>query len=619
MVLTAKASGPPTQSTHFTCLRVLNTTPSQPHLLLCDNMYAVLDSGSNAHLVTDRSVFVPGSVRSCNVAVGGLDNENKGNILKCNECGDVEYIFSSGEVIVLRGVLFVPHSTLSGIASSGHEPTLLVSTSRLVRECNVSLHFVQGGDKVEITRNGVLLHSFVPDEKSGLFIDKIMNNQYKKVSAHALVIEENKQKIENQKNKQKESDNEIVSRNRSQKAKDLARLIHGRIHHGKTQPVLSALKAAFGCDVYFSEPCDACAYAHACHKPVERESVRKANRVGERLHFDVFTSPWRSDTGCKYLLLIVDEFSGYCTGYGMRKRSEVKGLVTQHVLSVEKHMRQRVEFLDQGITDGVVEDLEGVAELRCDNAGENVLNDMRQWCHKRGIVLETTIAHTAHQNGRVERLGGVVWKGGASFRYAAHLPHKYWLYCILAYIHVRNRLPDNSSRKGNRTPYEDFHNVSVDFAKLIKHFLPVGALCYVCKPLEQLKVGKPRRSFKAMFLGYSDGVTHQKGYLVQTIPEGKVVSIAHERMFKCYEDRMVFAPSSPVKRMKGSNVSPTADEQKENVIWERVTSIDVESDLESEDDALSDVSLSDEEKHDYVSDCEIASISSLEGESEEGK
>ena len=44
----------------------------------------------------------------------------------------------------------------------------------------------------------------------------------------------------------------------------------------------------------------------------------------------------------------------------------------------------------------------GVSGLRCDNAGENVLKAMREWCSERGTKLETTIPYTSYQNGIAE-------------------------------------------------------------------------------------------------------------------------------------------------------------------------------------------------------------------------
>ena len=102
--------------------------------------------------------------------------------------------------------------------------------------------------------------------------------------------------------------------------------------------------------------------------PAPNSSHRKATFVGGRLHFDVFSSSVVSISGCKYLLVIVDEFSGYVWAYGMKKKSETMMIVQKVVMMLEKKMRRQTDelcFYDHG-----------VSGLRCDNAGENVLKAM---------------------------------------------------------------------------------------------------------------------------------------------------------------------------------------------------------------------------------------------------
>ena len=81
------------------------------------------------------------------------------------------------------------------------------------------------------------------------------------------------------------------------KREAFSRRLHDRIHFGKTQKVRSFLKRAYGDDLMFfdDEPGDACMWSRGRFKPRPTRAHRKASRVGERLHFDVFTSSVRSD------------------------------------------------------------------------------------------------------------------------------------------------------------------------------------------------------------------------------------------------------------------------------------------------------------------------------------
>ena len=76
--------------------------------------------------------------------------------------------------------------------------------------------------------------------------------------------------------------------------------------------------------------------------------------------------------------------------------------------------------------------------MRSDNARENISNEMKSWCKIRGTKIETSIPHTPHQNGMAERIGGVVWEGGAALRYGGNLLDTDWLYCCEAFVHIRN-------------------------------------------------------------------------------------------------------------------------------------------------------------------------------------
>ena len=133
-------------------------------------------------------------------------------------------------------------------------------------------------------------------------------------------------------------------------------------------------------------------------------------------------------------------------------------------------------------------------------------------------------------------------KGGQSFLYGGNLPKEDWLHAVLAFVHVRNRLP--TTKLKDSTPYEiynklnDNHN---DMKEQIKRFRRIGCLCYVTFPLNVLKQrGKnAKRAYRAMLLGYAehDG---QKGYKVRDLKTGKVHAVAYNQVYKFYEDKLVF-------------------------------------------------------------------------------
>ena len=575
------------------------------------------DSGSNTSLTNSSSTYIPDTMRACDVSVHGIDGSGKVHPIHASVCGDVLYRLQNDVSVKLGGVLLVKDAAIGPAGMDQAQASVLVSTSLLVSDCDVGVHFVEGGESVELLREGSVIHTFhTTPHDDGLYIDRVdlvhktsktariesnfetrlggnsidpnlETNREEKYEPNTDYLDDNNlETIRGEKNEpnseylddlekatesfehscrgkrlegggvgnippsRRKRDGARASKkklgNIPKKIKErrrLQKLLHGRMHFGKTQHIIDALRLAyddrelFSVDDWDDMPCDACAFAKARRQPVEKTSSRKAKRVGERFHYDVFTAPWRSDTGCKYLLLVIDEYSGYVWAFGLRKKSFVMKTLKDLIVRIERLLSHRVTHVYRDSSVGVLDDR--VASVRCDNAGENVLSEMREWCKKRGTYLETTIAHTPHQNGRAERAGGVVWKGAAALRYAANLPDKYWLYCVLAFVHMSNRLPSSSTRLGKRTPYEDLHDIDITPQKLIRHFRTIGSLCYVVRPPNETHSGKPRLAYKAMMLGYADH-EGKKGYMVQRVDDGKLMLVPNERMYKCYENIMIY-------------------------------------------------------------------------------
>ena len=128
---------------------------------------------------------------------------------------------------------------------------------------------------------------------------------------------------------------------------ELLRKLHSRIHFGKTHYIIKALEKAYSIDL--SEcaqiPCDACAWAKAKHRPVAKTRTRPAGRIGERLHYDLFKAHCKSETGCKYLLAVVDDFSGYVWTFGLKEKSETMRNIQILVATIEKLLGKRVDGL----------------------------------------------------------------------------------------------------------------------------------------------------------------------------------------------------------------------------------------------------------------------------------
>ena len=586
------------------------------------NVDFLIDSGSDAHITSSKCVFVPGSVKKCSVNIIGITGDRNRVLLHADESGDVMFRVSSDRNVMLRNVLFVPNAVLS----DDSECTVLISVHKLALQCGVStrfdmneiLFYESGGDVVLgkyssdsdriyiVSHTSAAVASLVSNSDAAV----IMNDESERESVREKEKKNDDENVMNMKDEMKDETSEMIQKEKGLKVKRkrkgvakknqsesrrrggsslprkereaLSRRLHNRMHFGKTKRVRKFLKDVYGDDLIFldDEPCDACMWSKARFKPRPTSSHRKAKRVGERLHFDVFTSSIRSDDGCKYLLVIVDEFSGYIWAYGMRRKSETRGLIQLTIRRIEKKLSKLVRNIDYS---DETSDLLGVSSLRCDNAGENVLGVMKKWCSKRGTSMETSIPHTPWQDGRAERMGGVVWQGGASLRYGGNLPDSEWLRCCLAFVHIRNRLPSAACKHPTLpTPYEAYNDVAIPACELIEHFRRLGCVCHVVVP-HSARSGKPKKTFRAMLVGYSEEVAGKKGYLVRNLSTGVIEPAAFNQVH-CFESTLCYPASLNYDAWLNKRIKAIAEKEKK----EEARKISFDKRVVSDDDSDSD-------------------------------
>ena len=108
---------------------------------------------------------------------------------------------------------------------------------------------------------------------------------------------------------------------------------------------------------------------------------------------------------------------------------------------------------------------------------------------------------------------------------------------------MRNRLPSRACNVLGKVPYEVSENCSLTERQLVDHFRTIGCVCYVVVPHE-LRVNKPKVSWKGMMMGYSDE-DGRKGYYVRSLKDGKIRSAARNQVI-FYEFKLAY-PQSVLK------------------------------------------------------------------------
>jgi hypothetical protein len=125
----------------------------------------------------------------------------------------------------------------------------------------------------------------------------------------------------------------------SKQRKAYGKLIHARTHMGHSSNVMSALRKAYGDKLEEdNDPCDACMWAKARMNSRGKVSRRSAKRLGDRLHYDLFQGPSRSEEGFKYVLVVIDEFTSRSWTVGLKRKSDLYVALRGVIAEVETRM-----------------------------------------------------------------------------------------------------------------------------------------------------------------------------------------------------------------------------------------------------------------------------------------
>ena len=160
-----------------------------------------------------------------------------------------------------------------------------------------------------------------------------------------------------------------------------------------------------------------------------------------------------------------------------------------------------------------------VKAFRSDNGGEFFNAQVSELFNSKGIIHQSSCPHTPQQNGVVERKHRHIMETARAIRFQGHIPIKFWGECVLAAVHIINRIP--STVLDNKSPFEMMFSKSPD----LSYMRIIGCLCHATKLLRTDKFGP--RAIRSVFMGYS---TTQKGYKLYDL-ENKVLFISRDVVF----------------------------------------------------------------------------------------
>ncbi|KAE8710792.1 hypothetical protein F3Y22_tig00110319pilonHSYRG00355 [Hibiscus syriacus] len=200
-------------------------------------------------------------------------------------------------------------------------------------------------------------------------------------------------------------------------------------------------------------------------------------------------------SGAKYFFSFIDDYFRRCWVYPIKKKSDV--------FSTFKNFKARVE-LDSG---------NKIKCFRTDNGEEYTSKEFNDFCRKKGIKRQFTVANTPQQNGVAERMNKTLLERTRSMLRNAGLEKSFWAEAVNTACYLVNRAP--STAIDLKTPMKIWTGKPADYSNL--HVF--GSIVYVMYNSQEISKLDPK-SRKCKFSGYADGV---KGYRLWDRTAHKVI------------------------------------------------------------------------------------------------
>ncbi|GJX33642.1 retrovirus-related pol polyprotein from transposon TNT 1-94 [Tanacetum coccineum] len=181
----------------------------------------------------------------------------------------------------------------------------------------------------------------------------------------------------------------------------------------------------------------------ACQKGKQHRASCKSKTVSSisqplhMLHMDLFGPTFVKSLMKKmYCLVVTDDYSRFSWVFFLATKDETSGILKSFITRVENLIDQRVKV------------------IRCDNGTEFKNKEMNQFCERKGIKREFSVARTPQQNGVAERKNRTLIEAARTMLADSKLPTTFWAEAVNTACYVQNRVL--VTKPHNKTPYELF-------------------------------------------------------------------------------------------------------------------------------------------------------------------
>ncbi|GJV81814.1 putative ribonuclease H-like domain-containing protein [Tanacetum coccineum] len=175
--------------------------------------------------------------------------------------------------------------------------------------------------------------------------------------------------------------------------------------------------------------------------------------------------------------ILKDDYSRFSWVFFLATKDETSGILKSFITGVENLIDQRVKV------------------IRCDNETEFKNKEMNQFCERKGIKREFSVARTPQQNRVAKRKNRTLIEAARTMLADSKLPTTFWAEAVNTACYVQNRVL--VTKPHNKTPYELFlgRKPALGFMR------PFGCLVTILNTIDHL--GKfDGKADEGFFVGY---------------------------------------------------------------------------------------------------------------------
>ncbi|GKB77342.1 retrovirus-related pol polyprotein from transposon TNT 1-94 [Tanacetum coccineum] len=179
-----------------------------------------------------------------------------------------------------------------------------------------------------------------------------------------------------------------------------------------------------------------------------------------------------------YCLVVIDDYSRFTWVFFLATKDKTSGILKSFITGIENLVDHKVKV------------------IRCDNGTEFKNKEMNQFCEKKGILRQYSVARTPQQNGIAERRNRTLIKATKTMLADSKLPTTFWAEAVNITCYVKNRVL--VVKPHNKTLYELFHGRT----PTLSFMRPFGCPVTILNTIDHL--GKfDGKADEGFFVGYS--------------------------------------------------------------------------------------------------------------------